>query len=82
LTKILEFSKNENVTLAVIQDNDVVHGIGHYLKDNDPDLLVLSTHTKSLYEKLFHKSIRKEMVLNSKVPLLIFSKEIHPIVFF
>jgi nucleotide-binding universal stress UspA family protein len=82
LSKILEFNKNENVTLTVIQDNDVVHGIGHYLKDNDPDLLVLSTHTKSLYEKLFHKSIRKEMVLNSKVPLLIFSKEIHPIVFF
>jgi len=82
LAKILESNKNENVTLTVIQDGTVVHGIYRYFKENNPDLLVLSTHTKSVYEKLFQKSIHKEMVLNSKIPLLIFSKEIHPMVFF
>lgn len=43
---------------------------------------VLSNHTKTFFEKLFHKSDSKQMILHSKVPILIFSKAIYRILFY
>lgn len=82
LQKIIEQDKDQLLELKVVQDTTVTHGIDSYLKENEPDLLILSNHTKSFFEKLFHKSVSKKMVLHSKTPLLVFSKEIHPMVFF
>ncbi|MEQ8910319.1 MAG: universal stress protein [Vicingaceae bacterium] len=75
-------NRDQNIQVVEILADTVVHGIDTYLQENKTDLLMLCNHTKSFFEKLFHKSISKQMVLHSKVPLLIFSKEIHPIVFF
>jgi len=72
----------KKLDLVVSDCKNVIDGLTAFLKDRDTDLLALSNHTKSLYEKLFHKSVTREMVLHSHIPLLIFSKKIHPIIFF
>ena len=82
LQKTIERNSQQDLGLEIIHANNIEKGVDCYLKENETNLLVLSNHTKSFFEKLFHKSISKEMILHSKIPLLIFSKEIHPIVFF
>lgn len=83
LEKILaENNSHENLSLEVVNENRIEKGLDNYLKKNETHLLLLSNHTKSFFEKLFHRSVSKEMVLHSKIPLLIFSKEIHSVVFF
>ncbi|MFT6167722.1 MAG: nucleotide-binding universal stress UspA family protein [Vicingaceae bacterium] len=82
LKEIIAQNKEHDLTFKTIIADTVAHGIESHLKENETDLLVLSNHTKSLFEKLFHRSISKQILLHSKVPLLILSKEIHPIVFF
>lgn len=82
LTKTIKNNKNQDLKLEVILADTFANGINSYLQNNKTDLLITSNHTKSFFEKLFHKSVSKQMVLHSKIPLLIFSKEIHPVVFF
>lgn len=82
LTEIIQQNKKLDLSFKLIVANSPTRGIEDYLKANQTDLLILSNHTKSLFEKLFHRSISKQILLHSKVPLLILSKEVHPIVFF
>lgn len=85
LKKLEEFiSKHPYQKMNMISSDteDVSNGLIEFLKDSGTDLMVMSNHTKSLYQRLFHKSISREMILHSKVPILVFSKEIYPVVFF
>lgn len=72
----------KKLNLVVADTEDVVNDLIRFLQEGGTDLMVMSNHTKSLYQKLFHKSVSKEMLLHSETPLLIISKEVHPIVFF
>tara|TARA_R110000868_G_scaffold332840_2_gene593794 strand:+ start:396 stop:1247 length:852 start_codon:yes stop_codon:yes gene_type:complete len=82
LKEIIAQNKEHDLTFKTIGSDTIVHGIESQLKESQTDLLILSNHTKSLFEKLFHRSISKQILLHSKVPLLILSKEVHPVVFF
>ena len=73
---------NNKLHYHSINSSSIIEGLNSYMKDQTIDLLALCNHTKSFYERLFHKSITREMLLHSSVPLLVFSKEIHPVVFF
>jgi nucleotide-binding universal stress UspA family protein len=82
LKNIIDQNKDQALTIKTISSDTITNGIENYLRENETDLLILSNHTKSIWQKLFHRSISKQMILHSKIPLLILSKEVHPIVFF
>jgi nucleotide-binding universal stress UspA family protein len=54
-----------------VTDAHVKHGIESYLKDHPTDLLVMVTHERSFWERMFGKSHTKEMVYNTHIPLLV-----------
>lgn len=54
------------------RSDDVAEGLIKYARDSKSDLIVLFTTKRSLIERLFHKSITKEMALYTEKPLLIF----------
>jgi nucleotide-binding universal stress UspA family protein len=58
----LEHRQSENVAL----------GLENYAQEINADLIVLFTTKRDLIEKLFHKSVTKDLVLHSKKPLLIY----------
>jgi nucleotide-binding universal stress UspA family protein len=65
----------QKIKLETVQGADVVHGIEHYLEKHLVDLVVMSTHKKTLLERIFKKSDTNKMALYSKVPLLVYHKE-------
>ncbi len=56
---------------AEVNDFSVVDGLNKYIKNHHIDLLTVVTQKRTFWERLFHKSTTKRMVLNSEIPLLV-----------
>jgi hypothetical protein len=54
-----------------VTDSHVKHGIEAYLQHHPTDLLVMVTHERGFWERIFGKSHTKEMVYNTHIPLLV-----------
>jgi nucleotide-binding universal stress UspA family protein len=57
-----------------IQSDDVSTAIGQFMKTTGADLLVMFTHQRSFFEKLFGKSVTRSIAFQSRVPLLAFNR--------
>jgi len=56
---------------AEVKDFDVIDGLNKYIKNHEIDLLTVVTQKRTFWERLFHKSTTKRMVLNTEIPLLV-----------
>ena len=56
---------------AEVKDFSVVDGLNKYIQNHNIDLLTVVTQKRSFWERIFHKSTTKRMVLNSEIPLLV-----------
>ncbi len=56
---------------AEVTDSSVIYGLNKYMDNHDTDLLVLVNEKRTFWEGIFHKSITKQMALNTKIPLLV-----------
>ncbi len=65
----------EKIKLETVNGADTKEGIENYLKKHLVDLVVMSTHKKTLLERIFVKSDTNKMALYSKVPVLVYHKE-------
>lgn len=52
---------------------DITDGLNLYLKENETNVIAMTTYTTHLIEKLFHKSITKQLLLQTQLPLLVFN---------
>lgn len=65
----------ERIKLDTANGADVKEGIDNYLEEKQVDLIVMSTHKKTILERLFLKSDTKTMAMQSKLPLLVYHKK-------
>ena len=49
--------------------DDIVSGINDFVESHNIDMIAIIPHRYSLMERLFHKSISKEMAFHTHVPL-------------
>ena len=52
------------------KENDVNKGIGHFVQQNNIDLLLVLPHRHNLFERVFFKGHTKELVNSMPVPVL------------
>jgi nucleotide-binding universal stress UspA family protein len=64
----------KNVIVRVLVNKKVDEAIDHYVDTTKADLLAMFTHSPSVYEKLFDRSMTRKMAFHSKVPLLAFKQ--------
>ena len=57
--------------MAEVESTSVWEGLDHYAGDNDVDLVVMVTKHRKFLENLFHKSITRQVAVNTKLPILI-----------
>ena len=55
-----------------ISYNKVIEGLNLYIEKEEIDLLVMLTHSRGLFSRIFHQSHAREMALQTEVPLWIF----------
>ena len=54
-----------------IESDNVFDGLNRYAKEQGVDAMVMVTARRPFFEELFHKSMTKQMALNTKMPLLV-----------
>lgn len=62
----------QNMSFQIIEGTDVETKLTEYIKNNETDMLVISTHFRNFLDKIFGKSITKELVLKTTIPLVAF----------
>ena len=65
---------SQKVKLNFVDANTVKEGLDIYLKDHNIDLVVMSTHKKTLLERIFSNNNTRMLALYSKVPLMVYHK--------
>lgn len=73
------FNKNKdhisyNYELINVQGDDVMNTINSYLEDQSPELIVIAKHNRGFFDKIFHRSLSKQMAYHTKLPLLVLHK--------
>jgi nucleotide-binding universal stress UspA family protein len=74
IEQIKEGLHEKPVIFKDLQREDVIKGLDNYIKNQNPDVVVLAHEERSFMEKLFHHSVIKHFTLTAKTPLLILQK--------
>jgi nucleotide-binding universal stress UspA family protein len=54
--------------------SNILEGLSKFSKVNDIDIAVMVTHKRNFFEKLFDRSLSKQMAYKTDVPLIVFHK--------
>ncbi|MDQ3289801.1 MAG: universal stress protein [Bacteroidota bacterium] len=60
----------KSISIAQIKKNNVIAGLQEFVQDNQMDVLALSMHERDFFENLFHKSVSKQLIGDTQIPLL------------
>lgn len=78
--KVFDMLKNkvgyDNMEFEMTESSDIFDGINHFVETHEIDALAMATHHRSLFGKIFHKSLTKKMAYNTKIPLLALRRDI------
>jgi len=74
VTKLTKAMNYKQITFAVSLHDDAAEGIEKYVFKHKTDMLAMFTHELTFFEKLFGKSITRQMAFLGSVPLLTFKK--------
>ncbi len=72
--RIASFFPGISISFHFLEGDDVCDSICSFAEENDGEIVVLIRHNYSFFERLFHPSITRKMVLHPIYPLLI----LHP----
>ena len=68
--QLVEKHPYKKVDFKIILDEDIPAAIDTYIQETKSDLLTTFTHTLSLEEKLFAKSVTRKLAYQASIPLL------------
>lgn len=71
-----------NLSFQLLEGEDVDDALENYLNKDSADLLVLSTHHRGFFKRLFGHSVTKYMAYHSRVPVMAFHMIESPIIIF
>jgi len=72
LTRMANYRK---IKFDVVGNEDVVAGIEEYVQSEKPDLLAMFTHELDLYERIFGKSVTRQVTFHNSLPLLSINRD-------
>lgn len=76
ITKLINsYAPAQEAKLVALQHDDVAEALQTYAAEQEIGMLVASTRQRSFFEKLFHSSVSKELLRQSKLPFLLFHSD-------
>lgn len=61
-----------NIECKVLQDQDLLSGIQHFIDQNNIDLIATTMHKKNMLMRLFQPDNTKKIMFHTNMPLLVF----------
>lgn len=65
---------NPKIDFHIIQNDDITGALDNFMIDQKGDLLTMFTHKLSFFEKLFDRSVTRNIAFHSYIPMLTFNK--------
>ncbi len=59
------------IEMVTLEDSSMEHAIDRYVKENEIDLVVMYSHRKNIFERLFLQSHTRNLGYQTKIPLLV-----------
>jgi nucleotide-binding universal stress UspA family protein len=72
MKKVNDVISYNNLSFQMLHGQDVEEQLEKYIADNSTDVLILSTHHRSFFDRLFENSITKDLTLKATIPLVAF----------
>lgn len=72
--QLISTAKYPKIHFHVVKSQDTAKALDRFVVDYKADLLAMFTHKLDFFEKLFGKSITRQLAFHSKVPMLTFNK--------
>jgi nucleotide-binding universal stress UspA family protein len=72
MTTVLQKVNYKNFSFQLMHGDDAISQLEKYLDDNSTDILVMSTHHRGFFERIFRRSATKTIAIESPVPLIAF----------
>lgn len=74
LAGIKEYFKKQypdlKIEYAVVKNDDLLNGLDKYIKENNIDIIALTSYRRNIFSRLFNPSIARKMIFHSDTPLL------------
>ncbi len=70
--KLRESTGYDSLKYKLLDNPEVEEGINFYLDEIKADMIVMTNRHRSLFQKLFEKSITKKMAYHTHIPLMVF----------
>ncbi len=77
IQKVLNGFAYKNIITLVLVDSNVNSALENYVEVSKADVLAMFTHEVSFFEKVFDRSMTRQMAFHSRVPLLAF-RQVRP----
>jgi len=71
---LVKQSKYSKISLKVFRNDHIADAVDLFVADHEADMLAMFTHKLVFYEKLFGKSVTRQLSFHARVPLLTFNK--------
>ena len=72
--EIKEQFQYTSISVEVKHNEDILYTIDEYIADKKADIIAMFTHKPSFLEKLFGKSITRQMAFHAMIPMISFKK--------
>ncbi len=67
----LALRRHTPFSITHIDSEDVLEGLNWSARQKSADLLIMATTHRSFFDELFHRSVTRRMVFNTRIPLLV-----------
>lgn len=74
LPEMIKTAGYQKIIYKDVHDDNISQAIDDYILANDADMLAMFTHKLDNYEKLFGRSVTRQLAFHAHVPLLTFNK--------
>ena len=75
LTGVREYFQKQypdaNITYSVLADGDLLLAIEKFVRDEQIDVIALSTYRRNILARMFNPSIARKMLFHTDTPLLV-----------
>ena len=72
MKKVNDVSSYNNLSFQMLHGQNVEEQLEKYIANESTDILILSSHHRSFFDRLFEKSITKDLALKATIPLVAF----------
>lgn len=55
-------------------NDNLLKGLDQYIKDNQIDIITLTSYKRNIFARLFNPSIARKMIFHSDTPLLVINR--------